>query len=71
MLSGYFAEPEDESDVDSVLDEIKAVLKEEEKRLERLQKMQKKNRFYRTLTMAIPTRLQAHGFFNNGVFNRR
>ncbi|HAZ94356.1 MAG TPA: serine protein kinase RIO, partial [Porticoccaceae bacterium] len=30
-------EPEDESDVDSVLDEIKAVLKEEEKRLERLQ----------------------------------
>ena len=37
VLSGYFAEPEDESDVDSVLDEIKAVLKEEEKRLERLQ----------------------------------
>jgi len=36
VLSGYFAEPEDESDVDSVLDEIKAVLKEEEKRLERL-----------------------------------
>lgn len=37
VLSGYFAEPEDESDVDSVLDEIKAVLKDEEKRLERLQ----------------------------------
>ena len=36
-LSGFFAEPEDESDVDSVLDEIKAVLKEEEKRLERMQ----------------------------------
>jgi RIO kinase 1 len=36
-LSGFFAEPEDESDVDSVLDEIKAVLREEEKRLERVQ----------------------------------
>ena len=36
-LSGFFAEPEDKSDVDSVLDEIKAVLKEEEKRLERMQ----------------------------------
>ena len=36
-LSGFFAEPEDESDVDSVLDEIKAVLGEEEKRLERVQ----------------------------------
>ena len=37
VLSGYFAEPDNESDVDSVLDEIKAVLREEEKRLERLQ----------------------------------
>jgi RIO kinase 1 len=36
-ISGFFAEPEDESDVDSVLDEIKAVLREEEKRLERVQ----------------------------------
>tara|TARA_B110000046_G_scaffold107546_1_gene114914 strand:- start:342 stop:1196 length:855 start_codon:yes stop_codon:yes gene_type:complete len=36
-LSGFFAEPEDESDVDAVLDEIKAVLRDEEKRLERLQ----------------------------------
>jgi len=36
-LSGFFAEPEGESDVDSVLDEIKAVLREEEKRLERVQ----------------------------------
>ena len=36
-LGGFFAESEDESDVDSVLDEIKAVLKEEEKRLERMQ----------------------------------
>lgn len=36
-LSGFFADPEDESDVDSVLDEIKAVLREEEKRLKRVQ----------------------------------
>lgn len=36
-LSGFFAKPEDESDVDSVLNEIKAVLREEEKRLERVQ----------------------------------
>lgn len=36
-LSGFFAEPEDQSDVDSVLDEIKAVLRDEEKRLQRMQ----------------------------------
>ena len=35
-LSGNFAEPEQASDVDAVLDEIKAVLMEEQKRQERL-----------------------------------
>lgn len=35
-LSGFFAETEGESNVDAVLNEIKAVLREEEKRLDRL-----------------------------------
>ncbi len=42
-LSGFFAEPEDESDVDAVLDEIKAVLREEEKRLERMQENERED----------------------------
>jgi RIO kinase 1 len=35
-LSGYFADPEEDSDVDGILTEIKAVLFEEQKRQERL-----------------------------------
>jgi len=35
-LSGYFADPEEDSDVDGILSEIKAVLFEEQKRQERL-----------------------------------
>tara|TARA_B110000967_G_scaffold44478_1_gene44663 strand:- start:239 stop:1093 length:855 start_codon:yes stop_codon:yes gene_type:complete len=35
-LSGYFADPEEDSDVDGILNEIKAVLFEEQKRQERL-----------------------------------
>jgi RIO kinase 1 len=35
-LSGYFADPEEDSDVDGILIEIKAVLFEEQKRQERL-----------------------------------
>lgn len=35
-LTGYFAEPEEAADVDTVLQEIKAVLDEEQKRLQRL-----------------------------------
>jgi len=36
VLSGYFADPEEDSDVDGILSEIKAVLFEEQKRQERL-----------------------------------